>query len=169
MPERYKGHKIPPVLYAFPAETVIAAGLILSGALVLFYPGSGFYNPPWPWFTIPFALLLVVAGVLTIVGVTNYKSPWQAGVEQLGLWLTATCTAVYSLIIGITGPQTAVFTVITFAACSIISALRAMAVRLDQIRKLEESRIANTGALEVVAAVQELREEVAKHDRGTGR
>lgn len=169
MPQRYVGHKLPPVLFAFPAETIIAGGLILSGLLVLFYPGTGFYNPPVPWFNIPFALLLVTAGTLTIIGVSHYKKPWQAGVEQLGLWLTASSTAAYALIIGITGPRTAVFTVITFTACSMISVLRAMAVRFDQVRKLEETRAINTGALEVVAAAQELREEVAKHDRGTGR
>lgn len=156
MPERFKGHALPSVLYAFPNEVTTAAGCIAAGAWVLVVPGTGFYQFPVPFLSHAFAVLLILCGTVTLVGLWNYRKEWQAGVEQLGLWMTAAVAACYALVIGSTGSMTAAFAVIVFLSVAFSSAIRARAIRILQLNRLAELEVANA-----------LREEAATHDRRT--
>lgn len=152
MPERFAGHHLPGVLYAFPAETVIAAGQIFTGVMVAFNPAAGlYYIPPGVPRTM-FCGLLFFAGLLTLIGLTGYRKDWQAGIEQLGLWLGAAATFVYALLILLDPGAQALFGMTVFFAVAVSSALRAKAIRILHQRRLEELTVAN-----------QLRKESARH------
>lgn len=156
MPERFKGRVLPSVLYAFPNEVTTAVGLMATGVWVLTVPGGGFYRFPLPYLSHAFAILLMLCGAVTLWGLVNYRKEWQAGVEQLGLWMTAAVAVCYALVIGTGGSPTATFVVIVFLSVAVSSAIRARAIRILQLQRLAELEAANA-----------LREEAATHDRRT--
>lgn len=152
MPERFKGHHLPGILYAFPAETVIAIGQIFTAIMVAFNPAAGLYYIPAGIARTLFCGLLFLAGMLTLIGLAGYRRDWQAGVEQLGLWLGAAATFCYALLILVEPGFNATFGVTVFFAVAFSSALRARAIRILHQRRLQELTVAN-----------ELRQETARH------
>lgn len=152
MPERFAGHHLPGILYAFPAETVIAAGQIFTAVTVAFNPAAGLYYIPAGVARTMFCGLLFLAGMLTLVGLAGYRRDWQAGIEQLGLWLGAAATLCYAILILINPGSQAMFATTVFFAVAVSSALRAHAIRILHQARLHELQVAN-----------ELREESARH------
>lgn len=153
MPDRFSGHHIPGIFYAFPAECVIAIGQVGTAVLTLTAPGHGFSLIPHGAGQVWFAALLFLSGVLTLIGLIGYRRDWQAGIEQVGLWLGAAASACYALLILASGMQ-ATFAGMVFASIAVASALRARAIRILQQNRLRELTVAN-----------QLREESARHAR----
>lgn len=154
MPERFKGHKLPGILYAYPWEVITSLAQIGIGLAVVLVPGLRFFQLDSLTINLAFAVILVLAGALTMVGLIGYRRDWQAGVEQLGLWLGSAAMFSYALLILSAGADYAQFAAVVFIAGSLASALRAKAIRILHAKRLEELTVANA-----------LREESARHAR----
>lgn len=153
MPDRFAGHKIPGVFYAFPSETTTSIALVIGGVIVSVPP---YYlntdeSTETLLFLIALGIMTTLAGATTLVGMISWRRTWQSGVEQLGLWMTAGVSASYIYLLIVLGaPPT--LPALVFGALGVSSLLRARAIRILTKKKLEE-----------LTATNELREELTKH------
>lgn len=113
-------------------------------------------DPTLIWWPIILGVMTIIASALTFIGLWNYRKTWQAGVEQLGLWLSAGVAASYvwmaaHLGFNITLPLVCLGTLA--AGC----VLRARAIQIDQ-----------QDSTALLRATNDLREEVAKYGGDSG-
>lgn len=156
MPDRFKGHLLPAVFYAYPLETMLATAMIPAGLLQALppYPYPPQYGgEPMFWLSLACGLAFVISGIITLIGLGNWQSLWHGGIEQLGLWLTAGSLVLFTINLNIALspfvlPVTGTLTLSLAVACII----RARAIRIIAAQRLDRLRTAN-----------QLREETGKH------
>lgn len=95
--ERFADHRIPAIFYAYSYEVFSSAGLITTGGIIGLPPYhlGDVLGSTWVIYSILLGLFAVTAGATTWVGLANWRKTWQAGVEQLGLWMTAGVSVAY--------------------------------------------------------------------------
>lgn len=156
MPQRFEGRRLPAVLYAFPAETMIAAAMIPAGLLLLIPPypiNANTGDMTWIAISILGGVFGITSGLITLIGLCNWRKHWQSGIEQLGLWLTFGTTTLYAgEIFILLPPNTAAPGCIGLIFIGISCILRARAIRITAEQRLEKLKAAN-----------DLRKENTKH------
>ena len=157
MPDRFRGHHIPGVFYAYPGESMTALGMVGASLILMLPPypldGRAMFGVDGMWLMMGLGFYSMVAGIITFIGLWNWRKTWQSGVEQLGLWLIAGACATYIYILFlIASPNTATLPTVVLGCVGLSCVLRARAIRILQAEKLEELIVAN-----------QLREETAKH------
>lgn len=156
MPQRFEGRRLPAVLYAFPAEAMIAAAMIPAGILLIFPPypiNASTGDMTWVMISLLGGAFGIASGLITLIGLCNWRKHWQSGVEQLGLWLTFGTTFLYAAEIFILlPPQAAAPGCLGLIFIGISCILRARAIRIVTEQRLKKYQAAN-----------ELRKESTKH------
>lgn len=90
--DRYRGHKLPVLVYRHPFQVGIGIALTAIGARALWFPASrptSIDTLP-EWLASGYAAALVIGGVGMVLGlVISSRTTWGLFVEQIGLWLAS--------------------------------------------------------------------------------
>lgn len=143
--DRYKGHRLPVMLYRHPFQLALGISLAVIGARHLInthnQPSSIDALPTW--LALGYAVALIVGGAGMVVGlVISGRTTWGLAIEQVGLWITAAGLLAYALGLGLATQFTAraSMAVIILLALAGACLIRSRAAILDSRYSLQGIR-----------------------------
>lgn len=133
--DRYRGHKLPVLVYRHPFQIGIGVALTAIGARSLWLPTSrpSSIDSLPEWLAYGYATAIVVGGVSMILGlVISCRTTWGLFIEQIGLWLAAFGFGAYALGLLTLGPTPrTTMTIVTLLALAAALVIRSRAAMLD--------------------------------------
>jgi len=134
--DRYRGHKLPVLVYRHPFQIGVGVALTVTGTQTLWFPGARprSINVLPEWLAYGYGAALVIGGVAMVVGlVIACRTTWGLFLEQIGLWLGAFAFSAYGIglvAVGGQNPRTTMI-VVTLAALAAALVVRSRAAMLD--------------------------------------
>jgi len=133
--DRYRGHKLPVLVYRHPFQIGIGVALTAIGARSLWLPTTRptSINSLPEWLAYGYATALVIGGVTMVLGlIINGRTTWGLFLEQIGLWLAAFGFGAYAAGLALLGPNPrTTMTIVTLLALALALVIRSRAAMLD--------------------------------------
>lgn len=133
--DRYRGHKLPVLVYRHPFQIGLGIALAAIGSRSLWLPGTrptSIDTLP-EWLAYGYATTLLVGGISMVVGlVIQARTTWGLFLEQIGLWLAAAGFGAYAIgLIWIGATPRTTMAIITLLALTAALMIRSRAAMLD--------------------------------------